>query len=190
MQSVTPGRAASVWIQPAAHGISGVASPVDIQLRGLEGTAWGVCASCRSARREEYQKLHAANVKSREAWWGESEPVSYVGVLASEQTQTLYAKAALPQYFSHTLGAFKAVLETHWPFRVLTEYDLEDADLKGIRVLVLPNVVCLSDRAVEIVQRCVRRAAASSRRRIRRWPTATTHHAAILHWLTSSKRNT
>ncbi len=157
MQAVTPGRAATVWIQPAAHGISGVASPIDIQLRGLEGAPWGVYPEfVESAGREEYQKLHAANVKSREEWWGDSEPVPYAGIVASEQTRTLFANAALPQYFSHTLGAFKAVFETHWPVRVLTEYDLEEADLKGIRVLVLPNVVCLSDRAAEVVRRFVR----------------------------------
>ena len=41
-------------------------------------------------------------------------------------------------------------MEAHWPVRLLTEMDLEDADLQGVRVLVLPNAVCLSDRAVEV----------------------------------------
>ncbi len=35
-------------------------------------------------------------------------------------------------------------MEKHVPTRVLTEHDLEDADLQGIRVLVLPNVACMS----------------------------------------------
>jgi hypothetical protein len=77
-------------------------------------------------------------------------------IVASEQTRTLYAQGALPVYFSHTLGAFKALLEKHLPVRVLTEYDLEDANLEGIRVLALPNVACLSDRAAEVVRRFVR----------------------------------
>ena len=38
---------------------------------------------------------------------------------------------------------------------MLTEHDLEDADLQGVRVLVLPNVACLSDRAAEVVRRFV-----------------------------------
>ena len=42
MQAITRNRAASVWIQPQEHGISGVSSPVEIQLRGLEGPPWGV----------------------------------------------------------------------------------------------------------------------------------------------------
>ena len=38
---------------------------------------------------------------------------------------------------------------------MLTEHDLEDADLQGIRVLVLPNVACMSPRAAEVVRRFV-----------------------------------
>ncbi len=40
--------------------------------------------------------------------------------------------------------------------RLLTEMDLEDADLRGVRVLVLPNAACLSARAAEVVRRFVR----------------------------------
>jgi hypothetical protein len=78
-----------------------------------------------------------------------------VGIVASEQTRTLFAQGALPVYFSHTLGAFRALFEQHWPVRVLTEYDLEAARLQGVRVLVLPNVACLSDRAAEVIRRFV-----------------------------------
>jgi hypothetical protein len=157
MQGVTHERGASVWIQPSAHGISGVSSPVEIQLRGLEGTPWGVVPEfVESAGREEYFKLHLANMKTREEWYQKSEAVPYIGIVASEQTRTLYARGALPVYFSHTLGAFKSYLEKHVPVRVLTEHDLEAADLLGVRVLVLPNVACLSARAAEVVRRFVK----------------------------------
>ena len=115
-----------MWIQPSAHGISGISSPVEIQLRGLEGTPWGVNPEfVESTGREEYYQLHLANIKAREEWLKKSRALSYIGVVASEQTRTLYAQAALPLYFSHTLGAFRALLEKHLPIRVLTEYDLE-----------------------------------------------------------------
>ncbi|HVK11632.1 MAG TPA: hypothetical protein VM597_22870 [Gemmataceae bacterium] len=157
MQGVTHEKGATVWIQPSAHGISGVASPVEIQLRGLEGTPWGVVPEfVESAGREEYFKTHLANMKAREAWFERSEAVPYVGIVASEQTRTLYARGALPVYFSHTLGAFKSYLEKHVPVRVLTEHDLESVALQGVRVLVLPNVACLSDRAAEVVRRFVK----------------------------------
>ena len=94
MQAVTRERGASVWIQPSAHGISGISSPVEIQLRGLEGAPWGVYPEfIESTGREEYFKLHVANVKARERWWRHSEAISYIGIVASEQTRTLYARS-------------------------------------------------------------------------------------------------
>ena len=156
MQGVTQERGASVWIQPSAHGISGVSSPVEIQLRGLEGLPWGVVPEfVEGTGREEYLRLHAENMKARDRWMTQSEAISYVGIVASEQTRALYAQGALPVYFSHTLGAFRALFEKHWPIRVLNEYDLEDDDLRGVKALVLPNVACLSDRAAEVIRRFV-----------------------------------
>jgi len=157
MQGITHERGATVWIQPSAHGISGISSPVEIQLRGLECLPWGVLPEfIESTGREEYYKLHVENIKSREEWLRNSEPIPYIGIVASEQTRTLYAQGALPLYFSHTLGAFKAYLEKHVPVRVLTEVDLEDANLQGVRVLVLPNVAVMSERAAEVVRRFVK----------------------------------
>jgi hypothetical protein len=42
------------------------------------------------------------------------------------------------------------------PLRVLSEYDLENANLQGIRVLVLPDVRVLSDRSTEVIRRFVK----------------------------------
>src|SRR5262249_31637979 len=138
-------------------GISGVSSPVEIRLRGLEGAPWGVYSEfVESAGREEYKALHAQDMKARETWLENSEPVPYVGIVASEQNRRLYGKAALPRSFSPTLGAFRAVLEKHWPVQILTEADLESGNLGGVRVLVLPNVVCMSDRSAEVVRRFVK----------------------------------
>jgi Beta-galactosidase trimerisation domain len=157
MQGITRESGASVWIQPSEHGISGISSPVEIQLRGLECLPWGVTPEfIESTGREEYYKLHVANIKEREDWLMKSEAVPYIAIVASEQTRTLFAQAALPLYFSHTLGAFRALLEKHLPVRVLTEQDLEDANVHGARVLVLPNVACMSDRAAEVVRRFVK----------------------------------
>jgi hypothetical protein len=157
MQAVTHDRGATVWIQPQEHGISGVSSPVEIQLRGLEGPPWGVYPEfVESTGREEYLALHVANVKAREAWWAHSEPLPYIGIVVSDQTRTLFGNAALPLYVSHALGAFRVVMESHLPVRLLTEADLEDAELGGVRVLMMPDVACLSDRAAEVDRRFVR----------------------------------
>jgi len=156
MQGQTRDRGAAVWIQPSAHGISGVSAPVEIQLRGLEGIGWGVYPEfVESTGREEYLKLNIDNLLARDEWLQKSEALPYIGIVASEQTRTLYSQGALPLYFSHTLGAFRALQEKHWPVRVLSEYDLEDGRLGGVRVLVLPDVACLSDRSAEVIRRFV-----------------------------------
>ena len=123
MQGVTDNRGGSVWIQPSEHGVSGVSSPVEIQLRGLEGAPWGIYPEfVESAGREEYFKQHVANVKAREAWWQESEPVPYIGIVASEQTRTLFAQGAPARLFlAHAGGVsgdFRKALAGPHPHRV------------------------------------------------------------------------
>src|SRR5439155_27317804 len=61
----------------------------------------------------------------------------------------------LPSYLSHALGAFRALFEAHLPIRILSEYELENNDLQGVRVVVLPDVLVLSDRSSEVVRRFV-----------------------------------
>lgn len=157
MQDQTRDRGATVWIQPSEHGISGISSPVEIRLRGLECVGWGVYPEfVESTGREEYQRIHCEDMKARDKWMIKSKAVSYVGIVASEQTRTLYARGALPLYFSHTLGAFRAFQEKHIPVRILNEYDLENGNLQGVRVIVLPNVACISDRSAEVIRRFVK----------------------------------
>jgi len=157
-QGVTHDRGAATWVQPQPHGISGVASPVEIRLRNIEGAPWGVYAEyVEPTGREDYLRLHADDIKAREPWWVKSEPVPYIGIVASEQTAAYFAGATLPHYLSHVLGAFRAVFEAHLPVRVLTESDLENGTLGGVRVIVLPNTKVLSDRAGEVVRRFVQK---------------------------------
>ena len=140
-EGMSHGRGARVWVQPHAHGTLGTPPAIELMLRCLEGAPWGVYAEfVENTEREEYYRMYASHVKARQEWWKGSEAIPYIGIVASEQTRLLVGKDTLPKYFSHALGAFRAVLERHWPVRVLSEYDLENADLQGIRVLVLPDV--------------------------------------------------
>ena len=75
--------------------------------------------------------------------------------MASEQTRTLFAQGPCRFTFRTRWERFKAIFEKHLPVRILTEYDLEDADLQGVRVLVLPNVACLSIARAEVIRRYV-----------------------------------
>jgi len=156
-QGMSHDRGARVWVQPHVHGTVGTPPAVELMLRCLEGAPWGVYAEfVENAEREEYYRQYVSEVKAREEWWKQSEAVPYVGIVASEQTRLLLGRDTLPKYFSHTLGAFRALFEAHLPLRVLSEYDLENANLQGIRVLVLPDVRVLSDRSTEVIRRFVK----------------------------------
>src|SRR5262249_38684654 len=68
-EGVTHNHGAATWVQPSPHGVSGVASPVEIRLRNIEGAPWGVYAEyVESTGREEYMRLHVEDIKAREEW--------------------------------------------------------------------------------------------------------------------------
>ena len=91
----------------------------DLMLRCLEGAPWGVYAEfVENAEREDYCRRYVSEVKAREEWWKQSEAVPYIGIVASEQTRLLMGRDTLLKYFSHTLGAFRALFEAHLPVRV------------------------------------------------------------------------
>jgi outer membrane protein assembly factor BamB len=148
---------ARAWVQPHAEGITGTPPLTEILLRCLAGAPWGVYAEfVENAEREEYYEAYVNEVKAYEQWWQQSQAIPYIGIVASEQTRLLLGTETYLQYFSHTLGAFRALFEAHLPVRVLSEYDLENADLEGITVLVLPDVRVLSDRSSEVVRQFVK----------------------------------
>jgi len=157
-EGVSHNRGAAVWAQPRAHGIEGLAPEVEFRLRYLLGATWGVYTEfVEPTGRREYLDMWTRDMKSREEWMKRSEPLPWIGLVASEQTKMYYGRfSPLPNYFSHTLGAFKTIMESHRPVQVLTEYDLENNNLQGIKTLVLPNVACLSDRACEVIRRFVK----------------------------------
>jgi hypothetical protein len=156
-QGTSHDRGARVWVQPHLHGTLGTPPAIELMLRCLEGAPWGVYAEfVENSEREDYFKKYVTEVKAREEWWKQSETVPYLGIVASEQTRLLLGKETLLKYFSHTLGAFRALFEAHLPIRILSEYDLENNDLQGVRVILLPDVRVLSDRASEVIRRFIK----------------------------------
>jgi hypothetical protein len=155
-QGTSHDRGARVWVQPHAYGTMSTPPALELMLRCLAGAPWGVYAEfVENAEREEFYQSYQAEVARRDTWWKQSQAIPWVGIVASEQTRLMLGTDTCLKYFSHTLGAFKAVFEAHLPVRVLSEYDLENADLQGIQVLVLPDVRVLSDRCSEVVRRFV-----------------------------------
>lgn len=158
-EGVSHNRGATVWMQPSAFGTVGLSPEVEFRLRYLLSAIWGVTTEfVEPTGREEYLRTWVNDMRAREPWMQRSEPLPWIGLVASEQTKSRYGgDTSLVDYFSHTLGAFRAIFEAHRPLRILTEYDLENDALQDLKVLVLPNVACLSDRAAEVIRRFVNR---------------------------------
>ena len=110
-------RARPVWIQPSAHGISGVSSPVEIQLRGLEGTPWGVYPGVRRVDRPRgVLKLHAGEHEGPRGVVGRSPSRSPTSASSPPSRRgTLYARGACRSTSRTRWGRSGRYLEKHVP---------------------------------------------------------------------------
>ena len=147
-QGASHDRGARVWVQPHLHGTLGTAPALEMMLRCSRrralGRLYGVRGEHRAGRVLPDVCLAREGARGVVEAVGGSPVYRHRGLRAD---RLLLGKDTLPAYFSHTLGAFRAVFEEHWPVRILSEYDLENADLQGIKVLMLPDVRVLSDRS-------------------------------------------
>lgn len=84
------------------------------------------------------------------------------GAQSAAQVALVYSRQSLDHggadapernYLDHFRGYYRALLEQHIPFDVLSDKLLDDAALRGYAVVVLPNTVCLSDEAAAALER-------------------------------------
>lgn len=101
-------------------------------------------------------------VMTRQARWepyfDRARSAAQVALVFSRYSQDNYGRAD-PQgrYTDFVRGAYMALQEAHIAFDVISDKLLDDARLGRYRVLVLPNVACLSDDAVAAIERFVAR---------------------------------
>ena len=57
---------------------------------------------------------------------------------------------------ANVLGAFRAGVEEHWPMTVINDWNLNDEDQAGYRVLILATTACLDARQADAVRQFVR----------------------------------
>jgi hypothetical protein len=143
-------RPTAVWIQPQAHGIMGVSSPVEIMSRFLHAVANGAVPEVVEAtqRREYVADIYRA-IRQREEYLVDARWLRWGAMLVSERTKMHYgAELPMERTMECVLGGFKAIQEEHLPVRLITDQDIEEGFLGDYSVLYLPNAACLSDRAV------------------------------------------
>jgi Hypothetical glycosyl hydrolase 6/Beta-galactosidase trimerisation domain len=73
-------------------------------------------------------------------------PLARVGLVYSQQTATFYGgEHARQKVEDHTLGFYHALIEARVPFEMVHDRLLDPDRLRAFKLLVLPNIACLSD---------------------------------------------
>jgi len=73
-------------------------------------------------------------------------PLARVGLVYSQQTAAFYGgDRARQKVEDHTLGFYHALIEARVPFEMVHDRLLDPERLRALKVLVLPNIACLSD---------------------------------------------
>ncbi len=96
-------------------------------------------------------------IERREPWMRNSVPVKFAALFYSKNSRTFYGRNQPQPYLWAFLGAYKALLEAHTPFDVITDRALTADGLEGYQALVLPDAACLSDEQVQVVRDFVER---------------------------------
>jgi Trehalose utilisation len=92
----------------------------------------------------------------RKPWFTRLTQEPWAALLVSEQTRQFYAHGSIMErWLSHALGVYRVGMEEHLPITLITELELTPEVLSKHRVLVLPNVACLSDDQVATIRNYV-----------------------------------
>lgn len=82
-----------------------------------------------------------------------SKPYSEIALMFSYKNQELiYEKLHYAQFEEEFYGAYKMLTELHFPFDVITDIKLSADKLHGIKVLIVPNILCISEENISIVK--------------------------------------
>ncbi|MCD6593068.1 beta-galactosidase trimerization domain-containing protein [Candidatus Bathyarchaeota archaeon] len=111
-----------------------------------------------------YDKTGAAQMKSllnhlkkNADIYYRAKPVEEVALIYSRQTGENYAKEEVAERLEmHFSGAFRSLIHEHVHFVCLFDTQLTWEKIKDFKVLVLPNVVSLSDSQIDLLKRFVK----------------------------------
>ena len=78
-------------------------------------------------------------------------PLTYVGLLYSQNSRDFYGKDEPAKYINALRGYYKVLSETHLPTNVIIEEHLDHQSLNNFDVVVIPNAPCLSKTAIKIL---------------------------------------
>jgi hypothetical protein len=99
-----------------------------------------------------------SEIRALKPWLVDQKPFPWAAMVVSDNTRNFYGKSAgfvEERYLCHPLGFFRALMEEHFPFHLVQDWDLTDAGLSSQRVIILPNTACLSEEQAAAIKRFV-----------------------------------
>jgi hypothetical protein len=91
------------------------------------------------------------HIRAMQEIQADAEPVRYAALLHSKMTQQLY-----PDRFDEAFeGMYRLLVESHIPFEIVNEAQVQRGGLQAYEVLVAPDTVSLADETVRAIQGAV-----------------------------------
>ncbi|MFO1063356.1 MAG: alpha-amylase family protein [Pirellulales bacterium] len=132
--------------------------PHELTVRCLGAMTNGSFTPLAQMSGKESTQQTLREIAVRREWFARLEQQPWAALLISEPTRQFYAHGNIVErWLSHAAGVYRTGMEEHLPMTLITELDLKPEELGRYRVLILPNVACLSDRQCEIIREYVRR---------------------------------
>jgi hypothetical protein len=153
----------SVGIEESYRWKDSVQSEAELRAWVAEGTANGLRPWFTKFSGMLYDTRWLARVEKIYAWNHRVErylrnerPLARVGLVYSQQTATFYgADRAREKVEDHILGFYHALIEARVPFEMVHDRLLDAERLRAFKVLLLPNIACLSDQQCDALRRFV-----------------------------------
>lgn len=96
-------------------------------------------------------------LKENEAFLNGQAPDGEIGIFYSRPTRDVWGKDRMEEdeYGSFIKGVERMLFDCHLPYRFVPDLDFSGEQLQGLKVLVLPNTVCISDGHLGIIREFV-----------------------------------
>lgn len=158
--SMNRGNPVYAWPRNVAHTFFGRVPRVELLCRHLNplgNLATTAEVVFPPGSQEDVRAIFSA-IRAREPWLVGSRPLSWGAIVVDRQTRELYGRLEpRARYMDMVYGAFRAASEEHLQLDFISSVDLEENRLSHYKVLVIPQGVCLSDRALYFIREFVRR---------------------------------
>jgi len=154
----------SVGIEETYRWKDSVQSDAELRAWVAEGTANGLRPWFTKFSGTVYDTRWLARVERIYNWHHRVErhlrnerPLARVALVYSQQTAAFYgAERARAKVEDHTLGFYHALVEARVPFEMVHDGLLDPDRLRAFKLLVLPNIACLSERQCDQLRGFVR----------------------------------